>query len=554
MKYKSKRQLILSVFFTVVFLISANSAFAAEDAIPAIDIDVIVQGDGSAVITEMWTVRGVSSGTEYYKALNNMEGMSVHSLVVKDESGKQYRTLDNWNTDLSREEKANTCGILKTSEGYELCWGIGSYGDHQYTIQYVVEGLVKNYGDYAGFYHQFLGDLSSAPEAFSVKIRAADTALTEKNARIWGYDFPGTVNIAGDGSLTAFSSEPLDGGDSVKLLCRFDKGLFPLAATAEMSFENLQKSADNDNSNTIAYVFLAGLGVVIAVAGILTAFFFSRYKLADGTTAKLGGKKQLESTWSIPFGGSISAVYAAMGLLRKGIASDKLMGAYLVRWQEAGAISLEERQTNNHKGKSKTEEVIVFHPEKKPAEELERTLYDLLIREADSDEILWNSHIEEAAERLHEKLTIWAEDVKRAGEKELINWHVAEADKKGVLRFTASGFDRAVKVLGFQKYLAEMHKLKEDNTATRKLWGDYLVFAALFGVGEQVLNKMKALDPVYFDTFAGMYGYNSYRMMYFMAMTNHISSSTTPNTNGTGGAAGFGGGGGFSGGGGGGSR
>lgn len=109
-------------------------------------------------------------------------------------------------------------------------------------------------------------------------------------------------------------------------------------------------------------------------------------------------------------------------------------------------------------------------------------------------------------------------------------------------------------MLGFEKYLSEMHTLAQDDAATRPLWGDYLVFAALFDMGEQVIKRMQTLDPVYFDTFSGIYGYNAYRMTRFMTMTNHISSAATPNTNGTGGAAGSIGGGGFSGGGGGGSR
>ncbi len=69
-------------------------------------------------------MRGVFSGTEYYKALNNIDGMSVHSLLVWDESGTQYKALDDRDTNLSREEKSGTCGILKKSDGYELCWGI----------------------------------------------------------------------------------------------------------------------------------------------------------------------------------------------------------------------------------------------------------------------------------------------------------------------------------------------------------------------------------------------------------------------------------------------
>ncbi len=82
------------------------------------------------------------------------------------------------------------------------------------------------------------------------------------------------------------------------------------------------------------------------------------------------------------------------------------------------------------------------------------------------------------------------------------------------------------------------------------------MFAALFAIGERVLESMEALDPAYFDTFAGMYGCNAYSMIYLITMTNHISSAATPNPNtgGTGGAASSAGGGGFSGGGGGGSR
>lgn len=545
MKSKLKRMLILSVLLTVLFILGTTTAFAKEKAIPSIYIEAILQSDGSAVITETWNVRGVSGGTEYYKAFNNMEGMSVHSLQVRDESGTQYKTLDYWDTKLSREEKAGTCGILKTSDGYELCWGIGSYGDHEYTIQYVLEGLVKDYGDYAGFYHQFVSELSSAPEAVSIIIQVADTSLSENNARIWGYGFPGNVEITGGGILTAISSKAFDSGDYVNVLCRFDRGLFPLASTAEMSFENLQKSAENENSNTALFVFLIVFAAAIIVAIFLINFFSSRYKLVDGTTVRLVRRKQLETTWSIPFGGSIPAVYAAMNLFRKGISADKLMGAYLIRWQKAGYISIKEQ------GK---EEVIVFSPEKKTAQGVEQSLYNILISGADQDGILWSSDIEKRAEKLFKMLNAWAKDLKTEGEHELIRWNAAATDRNGVVRFTATGFDQAVQMLGFQKYLMEMTRRREDEAAPRELWEDYLVFASLFSIGEQVLKSMEALDPTYFKTFSGIYGYNSYSMMHFMIMTNHISNTAASNINGTGGPTTSVGGGGFSGGGGGGSR
>lgn len=552
MKVNRKKTLLLSAIFTILFLFGAVPVFAAEDAIPSIRVEAALQSDGSAVITEVWSVRGVYSGTEYYKVLNHMDNMSVHSFTVKDESGTQYQTLSTWDADRSREEKAGTCGILKTTDGYELCWGIGTYGNHQYTIQYVLDGLVKDYGDYAGFYHQFVSDLSSAPEAISVKIRMANTSLTENNARIWGYGFPGDVQIAGSGILTAASSESLDGGDYVNLLCRFERGLFPQAARADMSFEDLQKNAENEESPIALYILGAVFAVLLIGGGASFAFFHSRYKLADGTAVRLAARNQIEPAWSVPFGGSIPAVYAAMELLRKGISCDKLMGAYLIRWQKAGYISIEERK--NPQGKKEPEEVIVFRPEQTPSAAVEQSLYAILAARADPDGILWSSVIEKRAEKLYERLTEWAVEAKSEGEKELILLGVAAKDKNDVVRFTASGFEQAVRMIGFQKYLIGMKVQQKDGPAPRELWGDYLVFAALFDIGEQVLKSMEALDPAYFDTFSELYGYNSYRMVYFMTMTNHISTTAAPNVSGIGGAAGSVGGGGFSGGGGGGSR
>ncbi|MEY8355477.1 DUF2207 domain-containing protein [Lachnospiraceae bacterium 54-53] len=553
MKPTQKRLLIFSALLSLLFILGSVPVFAAEEAIPSIGIEAELQSDGSAVITETWEVRGVSSGTEYYKALDNMDGMSVHSLRVWDESGTQYKTLDSWNTDLSREEKSGTCGIIKKSDGYELCWGIGSYGDHIYTIQYTIDGLVKDYGDYAGFYHQFVSELSSAPESVSIKLQMADTYLTADNARIWGYGFTGDVEIQNNG-LSVLSSEALDDGDYVNVLCRFDRSLFPLAPKSDMSFGKLQKSAENDNSNLFLSIFVVIFLACIIIGVILALFLSSRYKLADGTTVRLPGRKQTVKNWAIPFDGGIPAVYAAMGLLRKGIPCEKLMGAYLIRWQEAGSIRMEQRESVSNRKNAKKEDVIVFLPEKRPDQEPDKTLYELLAGNADDGGILWISDLEKRSERLHEKLTAWAAEVKGAGEKTLIQLNAAAADTKGVIRFTSSGFEQASRVLGLRNYLMEMQKQGEDGASRKELWGDYLVFASLFGIGEQVLKSMKALDPDYYDTFSGRYGYNTYSMMYLMTVTNHISSASVPDTSGTGGSASSFGGGGFSGGGGGGSR
>lgn len=557
MKSTKKQSVLLSLFLVLLFVFTAAPVFAKEDSIPSIQIDAALREDGSAVITEIWTVRGVSSGTEYYKAIKNLsDGMSVHSFTVKDESGTQYKTLSEWDTKRSREEKAGTCGILKKSDGYELCWGIGNYGDHQYTIEYVMDGLVKNYGDYAGFYHLFVSELTSAPKSVAVTVRMPNTSFNEGNSRIWGYGFEGEVFVNNNGTLFAATEGSLNKSDKLNLLCRFDNDMFPQALKADITFEELQNKADNEENatNTALIIVFGILGILLIGGAIAFAFFYSRYKLADGSSVRLDSREKIEPSWLIPFGGNIPAAYAAMTMLRKNISYDKLLGAYFIRWQRAGYIQIEKR-TNEDKRKSKEpEEIIVFHPENTPSVKVEQSLYAILSSFADADGILWSSNIEKKADKIFNKLTLWSEEVEKEGKKELIRLGVAAKDEREVVRFTSHGFQQAVGLIGLEKYLIGMKKEEQERLAPQQLWGDFLVFAALFDIGEQVLNSMRALNPSYYEEFSGMYGYNTNQLILFMSMTNHISSSVSPNRNGMGGAASTMAGGGFSGGGGGGSR
>lgn len=557
MKSTKKRSVLLSLILVVLFVFTAAPVFAKEDSIPSIQIDATLREDGSALITEIWNVRGISSGTEYFKAIKNLnDGMSVHSFTVKDESGTPYKTLSEWDTDRTREEKAGTCGILKKSDGYELCWGIGNYGDHQYTIEYVLEGLVKNYGDYSGFYHLFVSELSSSPESVAVTVRMPNTSLNEGNSKIWGYGFEGEVYVNNNGTLFAITEGSLNKNDKLNLLCRFDNDMFPQAQKANITFEELQNKANNEEKEeaTAIFIVLGILGVLFIGGAIAFAFFYSRYKLADGSTVRLESREKIEPSWLIPFGGSIPATHAAMALLRKDISYDRLLGAYFIRWQKAGYIQIEKRMNMDKRKKQEPEELILFHPEKTPTVKVEQSLYAILSSFADSDGILWSSNMEKKADKISEKITLWSEEVRKDGEKELVRLGAAEKDERGVIRFTSTGFDQAVRLIGLEKYLIGMKKQQENSLAPQELWGDFLVFAALFGIGEQVLNSMKVLDPSHFEEFSGMYGYNTTHMILFMSMTNHISGSVSPNISGTGGAANPMAGGGFSGGGGGGSR
>ncbi|MBO7522250.1 MAG: DUF2207 domain-containing protein, partial [Bacteroidales bacterium] len=114
-------------------------------------------------------------------------------------------------------------------------------------------------------------------------------------------------------------------------------------------------------------------------------------------------------------------------------------------------------------------------------------------------------------------------------------------------------------MIGFKKYLMDFSLINERQDVYVDLWDDYLVFAALFGIADQVAKDLKGLYPSYFTKFeenganlgnmviiSDNMSSNFYRGAHTgrtEAMSSHSSSW------GGGGSTSFGGGGGFSGGG-----
>ena len=58
--------------------------------------------------------------------------------------------------------------------------------------------------------------------------------------------------------------------------------------------------------------------------------------------------------------------------------------------------------------------------------------------------------------------------------------------------------DGAKKLLGFKKFLEEFTLSNERHAYEVNLWKDYLIYATLFGCGEQVRKDMKQINPEFF--------------------------------------------------------
>ena len=98
------KKILLFIFmiFILPISVSANDIFN-------IDIDVMIDKNGDAQITENWSVEG-SNGSEWCKPINNLKNMKLSNFTVSMDGTPL--TYKNW----------KSLGSLKKKRGYYQCY------------------------------------------------------------------------------------------------------------------------------------------------------------------------------------------------------------------------------------------------------------------------------------------------------------------------------------------------------------------------------------------------------------------------------------------------
>ena len=136
--------LIVILTFFILFQTQSNA-----NNITDINMDVYIDSNGTAYITEVWNTY-LNQGTEGYRPYTNLGNSKISNFSVSDETGTSYKTLSYWNVNSSFNDKSYKCGIHNISNGVELCWGISKYGSNTYTLKYTINNFVTKYTDSDG--------------------------------------------------------------------------------------------------------------------------------------------------------------------------------------------------------------------------------------------------------------------------------------------------------------------------------------------------------------------------------------------------------------------
>lgn len=156
-----------------------------------LDILVHLHQDGSATITETWSIH-VDGNGECYVRMDHMDNMAMHGLRagIYEEDGTvtEYEYIEPWDPNASRAEKAGHCGVNPLGpNSWERNWALGTQdGDHKYVVVYELENVVRHYSDGEGLHHCFM-QLDVPVDEFVLCIKGDDNQPWFKDVKAWTF-------------------------------------------------------------------------------------------------------------------------------------------------------------------------------------------------------------------------------------------------------------------------------------------------------------------------------------------------------------------------------
>lgn len=279
--YKIMKKLIISVFIISIItsIINIKKVKASSsDTISNIDINIEVNEDGLATITEIWEVN-INSGTEMYKPFYDLSTSEINILSVTDETGTQYTEETSWYINATQDEKTGKYGIYTSDNETDICWGIGEYGNHTYTIKYTISNFVQQYNDYQLIYFTLIQeDMDPVPENVTITL-SSSFSFDSNEVSVNGEGYSGTAEIE-DGKAIFKTNGSLGDTGYMTIYIKFSENYFnaeevSLSNQSSINSNSIDTNQDKSSSWT-KYIPYILIGIIIVL--VIVYIFVGRRK------------------------------------------------------------------------------------------------------------------------------------------------------------------------------------------------------------------------------------------------------------------------------------
>lgn len=521
-KYIKTKYLILFTFFLFIPQVKANS-------IKNIDMDVFVEKNGDASVTETWKTTS-NEGTEIYRGYAT-KSYSISNFTVSDDLGRNYEFLSDWDISGSFSDKAYKNGINYNDDGIELCWGISQYGNRTYTLKYNISNLVKQYTDNQGIYFNFLSSIKAVD---SVKITIhSDEPFSLDNAKIWDFGNNGEINFK-DGKIV-LTAKNLTESQYIVGLVRFEHNIFDISNITSESFDDVYDSAMSDVKDiekpfeikdiflllVAAIFFNPILWIVLLMIFInkfnkksekLTEFILGSRKRSGDLDFGLDGNVLPEDVnyyREIPSNKDLERAYwvcLKYSVIPEEKVKQGIIGAILLKWikncyitvlkMEKGILSFKD---NNY--------AIDLTKITNVDNEIENGLLKILITAAGPNKILEAKEFKKWSKKNYSEVSSWFSSIDDQVELNL--------EKEGLITLTqetTQGMfgtsknitiknvnpklkEEAIQLKGLKKFLLDFSIMPEREYFEVKTWEEYLIFAQLMGIADKVAEQFSKIYP-----------------------------------------------------------
>lgn len=538
------------------------------NSMSSLDYYIELQEDGSGIITETRQMY-LTEDTEIYIVMENLGGSEVTDFHVSD-YGEPLTYQPDWDIDASREEKAGKYGIVETSDGQELSWGIGEYGEHEYTVTYTITDMVRQLEDGQGMNWQLFDGRENNihPEEVTLTISGPEP-FTPDDTRIWGFGFEGEVHLE-NGDLIGWSREPLANQSYITILMQFPDSPFQPIRSLDQSLSEQQElakegSSYNSSSDFIGMIIVIAIGAIVLIfAAIATIIGVAYAKAVKRANPLVTGKQRQQLNEdqyhrSVPYtNGQITDIAYLLKEVGKGD-MEAYFNAYMLKWLREERLTISHQET----GRVFKSEVtsIKLDPRESFTAPFEQRFWEILSASADTNGVVNDSKLKKWAQKNYEKIQAIETDLPVKSKETLIEQRYLEEVevsylgnmKTKVVKGTERGEQLFNQLVQFENYLKDFSLLDEREAREVALWDDLLIWASLYGIAEQVAEQLRDFHPHYFEE--SHLSYTDIYMMHIFSrnMSSGYSSGASA-ASGGGGSTSFGGGGGSFGGGGGGSR
>lgn len=564
-----KKILRTFIMFLFAFIVFSLCESVNANTINKISMDIAVDDNGDAIITEVWNCT-TNKGTEVYHPYYNIGNSEITMLSVTDGS-TVYTNINSWNTSGNLSSKANKFGINKISGGVELCWGMNSYGTHTYTVKYKITNFVSQLTDAQMIYWTLIPyDFSESIKNVYIKIHT--NFNIPKTTDVWGYGNYGGTAYVYNGYIEMQSDGALATDEYMTILVKFPLGTFNATNKINNNFEyyynmaeegaTKYKDDDIDFGELIAmFVSIFQFVIFTIIAAIIGALHSKNTNFNFGEAGKKI-EKDVPYFRDIPCKKDLFRAYYISyqyGILKK---KTDVLGAIILKWLKDSIIRVEKREV----GKVfKKEDTVVILNETNPdliIDEKERELFKMLY-EASEDGILEDKEFEKWCKKSYQKILSWFDTIIKREKDKLVGEGLITIEEIKIMGlFTSKQYtatvalkEEANQLAGLKRYLQDYTLIKEREAIEVKLFEEYLIYAQLMGIAKEVAKEFKDLYPELMEE--SMYG--SYDNIIFIntCATHGISQANSAkaraesySSGGGGFSSGGGGGGSFGGGGG----